>query len=670
MKSKKIVNLSRAITTFAWKNNPMTIPQTSLQLDTYIQPNERDTIYSYNKEIDFQVKFGSLSHAHRLFDEMRVRDVVTWNTMISGYNKRGFYEEALLLYRDMVFEGCCESSSTFSSVLSVCCNAGWYRQGLEIYSRAIVLGFSLNVYVCSAVIDIYMRMGLFDVGMRLFSGLHERSLGVWNLVLRGCCDSGRIDELFGVFGSMTKEGVKGNALTFCYIIRGCGNEEFVEEGRQLHCYVVKNGWCEVNIFVMNALVDFYSACGYLNDAEKAFEVILPEDVISWNSMVSAYANDGFSFEAFEHFSKMQFCGKKPSVRSFVGLLTLCREEKNLILGNQIHCSVIKTGSDFSSAYVQSALIDMYGKCGEIESSVSIFQGDPEISLESCNSMMTSLLQCNIVEDVVEDVVEFFAMMLSQGIRFDEVSVSTTLKALSISSCASLMGCTMLHCCVIKSGFVSESAVSCSLIDAYSRSGHVEHSHQIFIELPSVNVILFTSIINAYARNGMGMQGLEMLKEMTQKGVKPDKVTFLCVLNGCNHSGLVEEGKMVFDLMKTVHGIHPDQKHYSCMVDLFGRAGLLEDAEELLKQAPIKDDSVLWSSLLRSCRIYRNEDVGRRVTNILMDLEPEDPEIWLQASNFYSEIGEFETSSHIREVAVARKMRMDIGNSLIEMRSNL
>lgn len=665
MKSKKIVNFTRAITTFAWKKPPMSMPLTSLQLDTYIQPNDRDTIYSYNKAIDYRIKLGSLSHAHDLFDEMRVRDVVTWNTIISGYSRCGFPEEALYMYKQMVGEGVSESSSTFSSVLSMCCDAGLYQQGLEIHSRAIVLGFSMNMYVGSALIDLYMHIGFWDIAFRLFSGLPERSLAVWNLVLRGCSELGRSSELFGVFNSMKEEGVMPNALTFCYLIRGCGNEEFVQEGKQLHCCVLKNGWSKLNIFVANALVDFYSACGCLDDAEKTFGVIPPSDVISWNSMVSAYGNNGFTFEAFEFFSKMRFWGKKPSVRSFVGLLTVSREKKNLLLGNQIHCFVMKTGFAVSSAYVQSALIDMYGKCGEIESSMSIFEGDHEISLEPCNSMMTSLLQYGIVEDVVD----LFAMMLAKGIRFDEVSLSTTLKALSISSCASLIGCTMLHCCVIKSGFVSDSAVSCSLIDAYSRSGHVKCSHQIFEDLPSVNVVSFTSIINAYARNGMGMQGLEMLKEMTQKGVKPDKVAFLCVLNGCNHSGLVEEGKMVFNSMRTVHGIYPDRKHYSCMIDLFGRAGLLEDAEELLKQAPRKDDSVLWSSLLRSCRIHQNEDVGRRVTKILMDLEPEDPEIWLLASNFYAEIGEFETSSHIREVAVARKMRMDIGNSLIETRSH-
>ncbi|XP_063940262.1 pentatricopeptide repeat-containing protein At2g13600 isoform X2 [Daucus carota subsp. sativus] len=415
MRSKKLVNLTRAISTIACKNNPTTIPLTSLQLDTYIQPSDRDTIYSYNKAIDYQVKYGSLSYAHQLFDEMIVRDVVTWNAMISGYNKCGFFEEAVWLYRQMVVEGVCESSSTFSTVLSVCCNAGWCRRGLEVFSRAVVLGFGLNVFVVSAVISVYMGMNFFDVGFRLFSGLSERKLAVWNLVLRGCCDSGRSRELFGVFRSMGEEGVRGNALTFCYMIRGCGNDELVEEGKQVHCHVVKNGWCEVNIFVKNALVDFYSACGCLLDAEKSFVVISPKDLISWNSMVSAYGNGGLIFEALEIFSKMQYWGKKPSVRSFVGLLTLCREEKNIVLGNQIHCFVKKTGFDVGSAYVQSALIDMYGKCGEIETSVSIFQGDHEISLESCNSMMTSLLQY----DMFDDVVELFAMMLAKGIRFDE-----------------------------------------------------------------------------------------------------------------------------------------------------------------------------------------------------------------------------------------------------------
>ncbi|OIT27086.1 putative pentatricopeptide repeat-containing protein [Nicotiana attenuata] len=146
--------------------------------------------------------------------------------------------------------------------------------------------------------------------------------------------------------------------------------------------------------------------------------------------------------------------------------------------------------------------------------------------------------------------------------------------------------------------------------------------------------------------------------MTQKGVKPDEVTLLCMLLGYNHSGLVEEGKRIFESMR-LHGVFPDRRHYSYMIDLLGRAGQVIEAEELLNQASSTGDSVMWSSLLQSCRIHQTKHVGRRAATKLMDLELEDLSVWLQALNFYSEIGEFETAIYIREVALARKMSGDI-----------
>ncbi|KAK2995843.1 hypothetical protein RJ640_002481 [Escallonia rubra] len=185
----------------------------------------------------------------------------------------------------------------------------------------------------------------------------------------------------------------------------------------------------------------------------------------------------------------------PATMSMARLLFMGGE-----LGRQAHCLVLKMGFDSGSVHVQSALIDMYGKCGYIDGSVSVFEDAPN-RMESYNSLMTSLLQCGIVEDVVE----LFGLMVDEGLGFDEVSLSTTLKALTVSIFASLATCTLLYCCAIKSGFESDIAVSCSLIDVYSRSGHVKLSSQVFEELPSANTICYTSIINAYARNGMGMQ---------------------------------------------------------------------------------------------------------------------------------------------------------------------
>lgn len=117
-------------------------------------------------------------------------------------------------------------------------------------------------------------------------------------------------------------------------------------------------------------------------------------------------------------------------------------------------------------------------------------------------------------------------------------------------------------------------------------------------------------------------------------------------------------------MNSLHGIEPDQRHYSCMVDLLGRAGFVYEAEELLKLSFLKDGSFMWSSLLRSCRIHKNEIVGQRVAKRLMELEPGNPGVCLQVSSFYHEVGDSELSMHYREIGMAREMVREIGHSFI------
>ncbi|KAK7361814.1 hypothetical protein VNO77_03898 [Canavalia gladiata] len=623
--------------------------------------NATDSIYLKNREIDAFLKSRNLNAAFVVFHNMLQRDTVTYNLIISGFCKQP--KQALHLYAEMGLVGLRESSTTFSSVIAVCTDAGFFREGAMVHCRVVKFGFLCNVYVGAALVGFYTHMGLSGVALELFDELPERNLAVWNVMLRGLCELGRVDDLLGFYSKMCFEGVEPNGVTFCYLLRGCSNQRMLHEGKRLQGCILKMGLAEFNIFVANGLVDFYSACGCLVGARKCFEVIQIEDVISWNSLVSVYAEKNFVFDALELFAVMQLWGHRPSVRSLVSFLNLCSRNGELCFGKQIHCHVVKLGFDEGSVHVQSALIDMYGKCGEIENSVAVFEYLPKRTLECCNSLMTSLCHCGTIEDVVD----LFGLMVDEGLMPDEVTFSTTLKALSVSASVSFTSSHLLHCYALKSGLQGDAAVACSLMDAYSRCGHVELSHKIFETLPSPNAICFTCMITSYARNGMGKEGIAVLQGMIEKGLKPDEVTFLCALTGCNHTGLVEEGRIIFDSMKSLHGVHPDRRHFSCMVDLLCRAGLLYEAEELLLQAPGKRDCFMWSSLLRSCRVHKNEEVGIRAAQVLVELDPDDPAVWLQASNFYAEIGKFEASRETREVALARKMTREIGHSLIEIR---
>ncbi|XP_054810060.1 putative pentatricopeptide repeat-containing protein At3g05240 [Prosopis cineraria] len=622
-------------------------------------------IYMKNREIDHLIVSKNLYKAIAVFNNMPVRDVVTYNLLISGQSRYRLSSQALHLYAEMGLVGMRESASTFSSVIGVCSDAGFYIEGVQVHCRVIKLGFDLNVFVIGAIIDFYMRMGLSRVAMKVFDELPHRDLAVWNIVLRGLSELGRMEEevVLGFQIQMESEGVEPNGLTFCYLLRGCSNLRLLYEGKKIQSRILKLGLGESNIYVANALVDFYSACGCLVDARKSFEAIPIEDVISWNSLVSVYVDNNLLCDALELFTTMQLWGQRPSIRSLVGFLNFSSRIKNINLGKQIHCYVLKLGFDTQSVHVQSSLIDMYGKCSDIDSSIAIFECLPEKTLQCCNSLMTSLSQCNATEDAVQ----LFGLMLDEGIKPDEITFSTTLKALSSSASPNFSSCQVLHCFALKCGFEEDIAVACSVIDAYSRFGHVELSCRMFETLRSPNAICFTSMINGFARNGMGREGLELLQAMVEKGLKPDKVTFLCALVGCSHSGLVDEGRLVFNFMKSLHGVSPDRQHFSCMVDLLCRAGLLYEAEELLQKAHGEGDCSMWCSLLTSCRVHKNEEVGRRVAKIIAELGPNDPAVWLQASQFYSEIGDFDASMQIREVALARKMIWEIGRSLIEIK---
>lgn len=193
MKHQNLLQSCARVVSFSWKQNPAFEHRFSLHVrrlsnTTYVSNNNA---YSNNRIINDLVKSGSLDDAVKLFGEMSERDVITWNIMISGHYRCGFLKESLSLYRQMVFEGFVENSSTFSTVLSMCNSTRLFREGREVHCRAIVLGVSKNVYIGCNLVDLYLRMGLIEIGLRLFSTLQERNLVAWNVVLRGLCEIGR-----------------------------------------------------------------------------------------------------------------------------------------------------------------------------------------------------------------------------------------------------------------------------------------------------------------------------------------------------------------------------------------------------------------------------------------------------------------------------------------------
>lgn len=158
--------------------------------------------------------------------------------------------------------------------------------------------------------------------------------------------------------------------------------------------------------------------------------------------------------------------------------------------------------------------------------------------------------------------------------------------------------------------------------------------------------------------------------MQQAGVKPNNITFVCVLSACSHAGLVDEGRHYFDSMFCDHGIMSTSEHYACMVDLLGRAGRIKEAEELINKMPIEPSASVWGALLGACRVHGDIELGKRAAENLLKLEPQCAGTHVLLSNIYAAAGRWDDVARVRKLMKDRGVKKETGVSWIEVRNTV
>ncbi|RZS04209.1 hypothetical protein BHM03_00034497 [Ensete ventricosum] len=181
----------------------------------------------------------------------------------------------------------------------------------------------------------------------------------------------------------------------------------------------------------------------------------------------------------------------------------------------------------------------------------------------------------------------------------------------------------------------------SMLIGYLRCGELDLALELFLGMRERNVITWNSIITGFVQAGRSREALDLFYEMLilhDDCVKPDKVTV---------ARLVEKGRWCFDRMKATYLIEPQPQHYACMVDLLGRAALFEEAERLIRSMPMEPDSFVWGALLGACRMHGNVEVGERVANYLIGLDPQNHAFYISLSDICAKAKRFGDVKRIR-----------------------
>ncbi|XP_073127494.1 pentatricopeptide repeat-containing protein At2g21090-like [Henckelia pumila] len=517
---------------------------------------------------------------------------------------------------------------------------------------------------------------------------------------------------------------------FCAaLLSNCIKTKNFKLGRALHSYLIQAGLI-LDTFFANRLIDLYSKCSSINSAHKVFDDIAFKNAHSWNTMIAAYcqvgcsqrahqllhempepnlvsynsvisglSRSGFYKEAIDFFRGMQICGRNAVLMdefTVVGLVNSCASLTVLGLLRQVHGVAIAMDLDLN-VVASNALIDAYGKCGEVESSYSIFSRMEEKDVVSWNSLVVAYASASRMEDAcrifyqspVKNVVSWTALITElvrsgkgeKSLSFFKKMVDESVAPNDITYVSALGACAdlavigrgkQIHCHVIRirSSTVFDNVFLINaLIDMYCKCGDMVSSLRLFERLHDKDIVTWNSIITGLAQNGHGEASISIFETMMKANVKPNHVTFMAVLSACGHSGLESKGAQLLEMMERDFNLIPQLEHYSILVDLLGRKNRLKEAIEVIEKAPNGADHIgMWGSILSSCRIHGNMELATKAAEALFELEPENTGRYVMLSNIYATAGKWNDSGRIRKLMGERDLKKEAGFSWIEIKN--
>lgn len=582
--------------------------------------------------------------------------------MLKGYAKNSSLHNAMSFFVRMKCDDVKPVVYNYTYLLKVCGDNADLRRGKEIHGQVITNGFSSNVFAMTGVVNLYAKCRQIDDAYKMFDRMPERDLVCWNTIIAGFAQNGLARVALDLVLRMQEEGQKPDSITVVTVLPAAANIGSWRIGKLIHGYAIRAGF-ELLVNISTALVDMYSKCGSVGTARLIFDRMKQRTVVSWNSMIHGYVQSGDPEEAMAIFQKMLDEGVEPTNVTVMEALHACADLGDLERGKFVHKLVdeLKLGYDVS---VKNSLISMYSKCKRVDLAAKVFEGLQGKTIVSWNAMILGYAQ----NGRVNEALNHFCEMQSQNIKPDSftlVSVIPALAELSVTRQAKWMHGLVIRNCLDKNVFVMTA-----LVDMYAKCGAIRTARKLFDTMEERHVTTWNAMIDGYGTHGLGKDAVELFNDMQKGTIKPNDITFLCVISACSHSGLVQEGLRIFSSMKEDYGLEPAMDHYGAMVDLLGRAGQLNKAWDFIQDMPVEPGITVFGAMLGACKIHKNVELGEKAAKKLFELNPDEGGYHVLLSNIYATASMWDKMAKVRTMMEKTGLQKTPGCSLVELKNEV
>ncbi|XP_031742497.1 pentatricopeptide repeat-containing protein At3g46790, chloroplastic, partial [Cucumis sativus] len=452
------------------------------------------------------------------------------------------------------------------------------------------------------------------------------------------------------------------------LILSAARRNSLSDALDVHQLLVDGGF-DQDPFLATKLINMFSELDTVDNARKVFDKTRKRTIYVWNALFRALALAGRGNDVLELYPRMNMMGVSSDRFTYTYLLKACVASECLVSflqkGKEIHAHILRHGYG-AHVHVMTTLMDMYARFGCVSYASAVFDEMPVKNVVSWSAMIA----CYAKNGKPYEALELFREMMLN--THDSVPNSVTMVSV-LQACAAFAALEqgkLIHAYILRRGLDSILPVISALITMYARCGKLESGQLIFDRMHKKDVVLWNSLISSYGLHGYGRKAIKIFEEMIDHGFSPSHISFISVLGACSHTGLVEEGKKLFESMVKEHGIQPSVEHYACMVDLLGRANRLDEAAKIIEDLRIEPGPKVWGSLLGACRIHCHVELAERASKRLFKLEPTNAGNYVLLADIYAEAEMWDEVKRVKKLLDSRELQKVPGRSWIEVRRKI
>ncbi|CAJ1840481.1 unnamed protein product [Sphenostylis stenocarpa] len=557
--------------------------------------------------VDMYSKMGHLDSARKVFDKMPVKDVASWNAMISGLSQSLNPREAMEIFRTMQMEGV-EPDSVSILNLAPAVSKLEDVNSCKSINCYVVRRHAFGV-VSNALIDMYSKCGEVNLARRIFDRMQVKDDVSWATMMAGYVRYGCFSEVLQLLDKMKEQHIKMNKVSIVNSLLAAAETRDLEKGKDLHNYALHAGIMS-DIVVATPIVSMYAKCGELKKAKELFLSLKGRDLVAWSAFLSALVQAGFAGEALSIFQEMWHEGLKPDKTILTSLVSACAEISNFGLGKIVHSYTIKADME-SDISVATALVSMYTRCELFMYAMTLFNRMQYKDVVAWNTLINGFTKYGDPRLALE----MFHKLQLTGIQPDSGTMVSFVSACALLNDLDLGSC--FHGNIVKGGFEAEMHVKVALIDMYAKCGSIFSAENLFQLTKHIkDEVPWNVMIAGYLHSGCAKEAISTFNQMKLQSMRPNLITFAIILPAVSYVSILREA-MAFHACIIRMGFISSTLVGNSLIDMYAKCGQVGYSEKCFYEMEYKG-TISWNAMLSGYAMHGQGELALALFSLMQE----------------------------------------------------